>query len=76
MDRFEELERVGDHHRHPVASPYAELRERVRYPAGAVVELSVRPDLVSLTQRHMVGTGSGVGEHTRVVRCLDVVAGC
>ena len=75
VDRFEELERVGDHHRHPVASPHAEPRERVRHPAGAVVELGVGPGLLPLAQSHMVGTGSGVGEQTRVFHGFGLVAG-
>ena len=73
---FEELERVRDHDRDSVAAPHAEPRERVRHPAGAVVELGVGPVLFPLTQRHVVGTGPGVGEQPRVVHGRALVAGC
>ena len=76
VHRLEELERVGDHHRHPVAAPHAEPRERVRHPAGAVVELGVGPGLFPLTQRHVVGTGPGVGDQSGVVHGRALVAGC
>ena len=67
MDGLEELERVRPHHRDAVTPPHSERRQRVRDPAGTIVELRVRAHLVPLTESDVVGTGSGMGEEPRIL---------
>jgi len=67
VDGLEELERVRHHHRDAVTPPHSERRQHVRDPAGTIVELRVRAHPVSLTQRDVLGTGSGVGEQPRIL---------
>jgi hypothetical protein len=64
---FEELEGVRDHDGDAVAPSHAERGERVRDAAGPIVELAVCAHLIALTQRDVVGAGSGVGEQPRIV---------
>ena len=64
---LEELERVRDHDRDAVAASHADPGQRVRDPAGAVVELAVRAHLVALSERDVIGAGSGVGEQPCVL---------